>query len=92
MPEWQGNIEYILVDTAHHAADHKAGLLFRGEASPKALEMAQYQFKRIKVETEAVAGQIEKIRALATEKGYSDILTLLDEKLIYGFDPLQLRG
>jgi hypothetical protein len=92
MPKWKANITSILIDTAHHVDDHKAGLMFRGEIPQEMLLMAQYQFKRIKTETETVAGQIEKISAIAKEKGYADILALLDEELVYGFDKGQLRG
>ena len=92
MPEWKGDVRRILIDIDHHVDDHKAGLMLQGEASQTALEMTQYQFKRIKIETAAVREQIEKIRKTAEEKGYSDILALLDETLSYSFDLTQLKG
>ena len=78
------NLEGCLSMIGHHVALHKADLFFGGMVGDIILGRIQAIFELLRVEAGAASSQVNKIRKVATEKGYDDIIALLDEKFECG--------
>jgi hypothetical protein len=83
MPKEKGPLLNCLEKTKHHVAPHKAGLLIAGGVS---VEQLRGRFALIHGEVETAIQQIEKLQNIAVEKGYADILAILNEAVEFGHD------
>ncbi|MEK6983120.1 MAG: hypothetical protein AABX33_00975 [Nanoarchaeota archaeon] len=91
-----GNVETVVLEILHHTGSNKGVvelpklLGLQGLKNPDVVATAAEAFGRLsgRLETEVedlrtVYAHLKKLRELATQKGYADVLELLDQNLHY---------
>ncbi|MBI4709299.1 MAG: hypothetical protein HY764_03810 [Candidatus Portnoybacteria bacterium] len=84
MAREKGDLINCLEALIHHIAPHKARLMVLGGYNTQ--EDIEYRFGLVRGEAELVLKQIERIREVAQNKGYKEILDIINEELEYGHD------
>jgi hypothetical protein len=78
----KGNLIQWLTATERHVLPHKVKMMFSlGEVDFGQLE---YRFGLIADEARTALAQVKKVQQIAKEKGYDDILAVLDEQIEFG--------
>ena len=84
MAREKGTLLQCLTATEHHVLPHKVRLMFvTGEVNPEELK---YRFGLVAGEIRNAMAQIKKVEKVAMEKGYADVLEILNEPIEFGHD------
>ena len=81
MAREKGNLLSCVGKTLHHLHESNIDMFFVYEQNVKA---QVYRLNLIREEVETAEKQIKKIKNLATEKGYQDILDIFNEQVEFG--------
>ena len=82
MSREKGDIFQCISKALHHIADPKAGLMeFAGALTGEEVE---YRFGLAREQLQNAVRRFEAIKKIAEEKGYTDVLAIINEKSEYG--------
>ena len=82
MSREKGDIFQCIGMALHHIASHKARLMaFAGALDPEVIE---YRFGLAREQLENAAQRFEAIKKIAEERGYADVLAIINEESEYG--------
>lgn len=83
MAREKGDLLDCLTKLAHHVAPHKPRLMLGAGCS---IDELQYRFNLIREEAEIAEKQVARMKQVAEEKGYKEILDIINEEVEYGHD------